>query len=114
MAHPGFLWAGVQATKFGWTRPAESFLAKTNSSEVMKMLRNAEDVTGSQNVHAFCKPIKILSDIGSDMRPLFAILGLLFCVTAIRADELPSKPSLSTDKARRTSNETNFRWKQPK
>jgi hypothetical protein len=89
MAHPGFLWAGVPATKFGWTRPAESFLAKTNSSEVMKMLRNAEDVTGSQNVHAFCKPIKILSDIGSDMRPLFAILGLLFCVTAIRADELP-------------------------
>jgi hypothetical protein len=37
----------------------------------------------------YCKPIKVLSDIGSIMRALFAILGLLLLLIAVRADELP-------------------------
>jgi hypothetical protein len=37
----------------------------------------------------YCKPIKILSDIGSIMRPLLAIFSLLLCLIAARADELP-------------------------
>jgi hypothetical protein len=35
------------------------------------------------------KPIKVLSDIGSIMRALFAIPGLLFLLIAASADELP-------------------------
>ena len=35
----------------------------------------------------YCKPIKILSDIDSTMRPLLAILVLLLCLIATRADE---------------------------
>ena len=42
-----------------------------------------------QNVLAFCEPIKFEAIVGSDMRPLFAILGLLLCLTPPRADELP-------------------------
>ena len=37
----------------------------------------------------YCKPIKVQSDIGSIMRALFAILGLLFLLIAARSDELP-------------------------
>ena len=40
-------------------------------------------------VRVYCKPIKILSDIGSIMRPLLAIFSLLLCLIAARADELP-------------------------
>src|SRR5258708_338143 len=47
------------------------------------------DLSGRQNVHVYCKPIKVLSDIGSIMRALFAVLGLLFLLIATRADELP-------------------------
>jgi len=55
----------------------------------MRTLKNAGDLSGRQNVRVYCKPIKVLSDIGSIMRALFAILCLLLCVTTIRADELP-------------------------
>ena len=55
----------------------------------MEMLKNAGDLGGRQNVRAYCKPIKILSDIGSIMRPLLAIFSLLLCLVAARADELP-------------------------
>jgi hypothetical protein len=34
-------------------------------------------------------PSKFEAIFGSDMRPLFAILGLLLCLIAARADELP-------------------------
>ena len=37
----------------------------------------------------YCKPIKVLSDIGSIMRALFAIPGLLLLLIAASADELP-------------------------
>jgi hypothetical protein len=53
------------------------------------MLKNAGDPGGRQNVRVYCKPIKILSDIGSIMRPLLAIFSLLLCLIAVRADELP-------------------------
>jgi hypothetical protein len=54
----------------------------------MRTLKNAGDLSGRQNVRVYCKPIKVLSDIGlSCVR--FAILCLLLCVTKIRADELP-------------------------
>jgi len=44
---------------------------------------------GRQNVRVYSKPIKILSDIGSIMRPLLAILGLLLCLIATHADDPP-------------------------
>jgi hypothetical protein len=37
----------------------------------------------------YCNPIKILSYIGSIMRPLLASFSLLLCLIAARADELP-------------------------
>ena len=55
----------------------------------MEILKNAGDLSGRQNVRGYCKPIKVLSDIRSIMRALFAILGLLFLLMAARADELP-------------------------
>ena len=55
----------------------------------MRTLKNAGDLSGRQNVRVYCKPIKVLSDIGSIMRALFAILGLLLLLIASRADELP-------------------------
>jgi hypothetical protein len=55
----------------------------------MEMLKNAGDLGGRQNVRVYSKPIKILSDIGSIMRPLLAIFSLLLCLVAARADELP-------------------------
>jgi len=47
------------------------------------------DLSGRTKVLAYCKPIKILSDIGSIMRPFLAILGLLLCFMPAQADELP-------------------------
>ncbi len=44
---------------------------------------------GRTKVLAYCEPIKVLSDIGSIMRPLLAIFSLLLCLVAARADELP-------------------------
>ena len=41
-----------------------------------------------RNVLAFCKPIKFEAIFGSNMRTLFAILGLLLCLSPARADEL--------------------------
>ena len=55
----------------------------------MEMLKNAGDLGGRQNVRVYCKPIKILSDIGSIMRPLLAIFSLLLCLIAARAEGLP-------------------------
>jgi hypothetical protein len=55
----------------------------------MRTLKNAGDLGGRQNVCVYSKPIKILSDIGSIMRPLLAIFSLLLCLIAARADELP-------------------------
>jgi hypothetical protein len=55
----------------------------------MRTLKNAGDLGGRQNVRVYSKPIKILSDIGSIMRPLLAIFSLLLCLIAARADELP-------------------------
>jgi hypothetical protein len=55
----------------------------------MEMLKNAGDLGGRQNVRVYSKPIKILSDIASIMRPLLAIFSLLLCLIAARADELP-------------------------
>jgi hypothetical protein len=43
----------------------------------------------SAAVSVYCKPIKILCDIGSIVRPLLAIFSLLLCLIAARADELP-------------------------
>jgi hypothetical protein len=51
--------------------------------------KTVPDLGGRRNVHAYCKPIKVLSDIGSIMRPLFAIFSLLLCLIAAHADELP-------------------------
>ena len=42
-----------------------------------------------QIVLAQCEPIKIRAIFGSDMRPLFSILGLLLCLIAAGANELP-------------------------
>jgi hypothetical protein len=42
-----------------------------------------------RNVIAFSKPIKIRGYTRSDMRTLFAILGLLLCLSPARTDELP-------------------------
>jgi hypothetical protein len=39
-------------------------------------------------LHAASRP-KFEAILGSDMRPLFAILGPLLCLIATRADELP-------------------------
>ena len=55
----------------------------------MEILKNAGDLSGRQNVRVYCKPIKVLSDIGSIMRALFAIPGLLLLLIAASADELP-------------------------
>jgi hypothetical protein len=44
----------------------------------MEILKNAGDLGGRQNIHVYCKPIKILSDIEFPLRALFAVLGLLF------------------------------------
>ena len=55
----------------------------------MEMLKNAGDLRGRQNVRVYCKLIKVLSDIGSIMRALFAIPGLLLLLIAASADELP-------------------------
>ena len=55
----------------------------------MEILKNAGDLSGRQNVRVYCKPIKVLSDIGSIMRALFAILSLLLLLIAASADELP-------------------------
>ena len=55
----------------------------------MEMLKNAGDLGGRQNVRVYSKPIQILSDIGSIMRPLLAVFSLLLCLIAARADELP-------------------------
>jgi hypothetical protein len=55
----------------------------------MEILKNAGDLSGRQNVRVYCEPIKVLSDIRSIMRAMFAILGLLFLLIATRADELP-------------------------
>ena len=41
-----------------------------------------------RNVLAFCKHIKFEAMFGSNMRTLFAILGLLLCLSPARADEL--------------------------
>src|SRR5260370_25155916 len=62
------------------------FVGKANFLWVMEMLKNAG---GRQNVRVYSKPIKILSDIGSIMRPLLAILGLLLCLIATHADDPP-------------------------
>jgi hypothetical protein len=37
----------------------------------------------------YCKPIKILSDIGSIMPALFPFLSLLLCLVVASGDELP-------------------------
>src|SRR6266403_5928864 len=55
----------------------------------MEMLKNAGDLRGRQNVRVYCKLIKVLSDIGSIMRALFGIPGLLLLLIAASADELP-------------------------
>ena len=47
------------------------------------------DLALSFTTSAKIKPTNIRGYIGSDMRPLFAILGLLFLLIATRADELP-------------------------
>jgi len=49
----------------------------------MEILKNTGDLSGRQNVRVYCKPIKVLSDIGSIMRALFAILGLLPLLIAV-------------------------------
>jgi DNA/RNA endonuclease YhcR with UshA esterase domain len=55
----------------------------------MEILKNAGDLGGRQSVRVYCKPIKVLSDIGSIMRALSAIPGLLLLLIAASADELP-------------------------
>jgi hypothetical protein len=42
-----------------------------------------------QKCLAAYKPTKTRAIFGSGMRPLFAILSLLFCLIAMRADQLP-------------------------
>jgi hypothetical protein len=42
-----------------------------------------------QKCFAAYEPIKIRAIFGSDMRPLFAILNLLLCLIATRAEQLP-------------------------
>src|SRR5260370_42506024 len=45
------------------------------------------DLSGRTKVLAYCKRSKFEAKLGSDMRPLFAILVLLLCVIATRADD---------------------------
>jgi hypothetical protein len=68
---------------------AKIFLGKTNLPPIMRTLKNAGDLGFGWNAHLYCKPIKILSDIGSIMPALFPFLSLLFCLVVARADELP-------------------------
>ena len=56
----------------------------------METLKNAGDAAGKDEM--FLRSVgrsKFAAIIRSDMRPLFAILGLLLCLTPLRADELP-------------------------
>jgi hypothetical protein len=45
--------------------------------------------TAGQNVLTYCNAIKFEVIFGFEMRPLFAILGLLLCFMPVQADELP-------------------------
>jgi hypothetical protein len=56
----------------------------------METLKNAGDCS-RQGEMFLCSVsrLKFEAIVGSDMRPLFAILGLLICLTTPRADELP-------------------------
>jgi DNA/RNA endonuclease YhcR with UshA esterase domain len=55
----------------------------------MEMLKNAGDLDLSKMFVSTASRTKILSDIGSIMRALFAIPGLLLLLIAASADELP-------------------------
>jgi hypothetical protein len=60
---------------------------KTNLSPVMETLEYTSDVDGRTKCSCMLQADQ--NSLGSDMRALFAILGLLLCLIATRADELP-------------------------
>jgi hypothetical protein len=53
----------------------------------MKNAEKSDDLDGKQNGLVYCKPVWFQAILASYMRPFFAFLGLLFCLTPIRADE---------------------------
>ena len=56
----------------------------------MEKLRNAEGAAGRRKCSCvLLSRSKFEAIVGSDMRILFAILGLLLCLSPARADELP-------------------------
>jgi hypothetical protein len=68
---------------------ANSLPGKSNLSPVIKTLKNAGNLGTPQDVLDSVNRLKFEAIFDSYMRTLFAILGLLLCLIATRAEELP-------------------------